>query len=53
MGDIQTASNRVSAQSTTVAVDTTIANFLSLTMIGGGTKPIITVVQAHTEIVRQ
>ena len=53
MGEALATSNRVSAQSTTIALNTTVANFLSLTMIGGGTKPIITVVQAHTEIVRQ
>jgi hypothetical protein len=42
-----------SAQTATVAVNTTVANFLSLTLIGGGTTPVVTVVQALIEVVKQ
>lgn len=42
-----------SAQTATVAVNTTVANFLTLTLVGGGTSPVVTVVQAFAEIVRQ
>lgn len=41
------------AQTATVAVNTTVANFLSFTLIGGGTTPVVTVVQAFMEIVKQ
>lgn len=42
-----------SPQSATVAVSTIVANFLSLTLIGAGTSPVITVVNAVIEVVKQ
>jgi hypothetical protein len=35
------------AQTATVAINTTVANFLSLTAIGGGTTPVVTLAQAY------
>jgi hypothetical protein len=35
------------AQTATVAINTTVNNFLSLTAIGGGTTPVVTLVQAY------
>lgn len=41
------------AQTATVTVNTTVANFIELTAIGGGTTPVVTVVQAFCEVAKQ
>lgn len=41
------------AQTATVTVNTTVANFLSLTLIGGGTNPVVTVVNAFASTLQQ
>jgi hypothetical protein len=53
IGEALATANRLSAQTAAVAVNTTVANILSLTLVGGGTAPVITVVQAFSEIVKQ
>lgn len=51
-GIINNGSNKESAQTATVAINTTILNYLSLTLLGAGTSPSITVVEATIEIVK-
>lgn len=53
LGEALATANRVSAQTATVAANTTVPLFVSLSVIGGGTTPVVTVVQANAEIVRQ
>jgi hypothetical protein len=50
---IVTATPVLSLQTATVAVNTTVANFIELTAIGGGTSPVVTVVNAFMEVVKQ
>jgi hypothetical protein len=52
-GDNLLTAMRASAQTATVAVNTTVPNFLSLTLLGAGTSIAITVVNAFAEVVRQ
>lgn len=52
-GDNLVTGTRMSPQAATVAINTTVANFLSFTLIGTGTTPSITVVQSLIEVVRQ
>jgi hypothetical protein len=53
-GEIAVGANtqQISTQTTTVAINTTIDNFLDFTLIGGGTTPVVTVVQAVIEVVK-
>lgn len=44
--------SQISAQVSTVAANTTVANFLSLGLVGGGTSPSITITNAGVEIVK-
>lgn len=43
----------ISPTTATTAVNTTVANFLSVTMIGAGTTPVITINEAFIEVVKQ
>lgn len=52
-GTALATSDQNSAQTATVTVNTTVANFAELTLIGGGTAPVITVVNAFWEVVNQ
>lgn len=52
LGDGLATANRVSAQTATVAANTAGQLFVSLTAVGGGTSPVVTVVQADVHIIR-
>jgi pectate lyase-like protein/parallel beta helix pectate lyase-like protein len=41
------------AQTATVAINTTVANYLSFSLVGAGTTPVITPTNVHWEVVRQ
>ena len=53
VGEALATANRVSNQVATVTINTTVANFLSFTFLGGGTTPTYVIYQAHAEVVRQ
>ncbi len=42
-----------SPQTAAVTVNTTVANTLTMTVIGGGTTPVITIVNAFSQVVSQ
>lgn len=52
-GDNLLTGDRLSAQSTTVAVDTTSAKFVYLTLTSGGTTPVVTVTNARARVIQQ
>lgn len=44
--------SNITSQTATAAVNTTVDNFLSITIIGGGTTPVVTVVQTLINVVK-
>lgn len=53
LAQILGATPLLTAQTATVAVNTTVADFLSITVQGGGTTPVITIVNAFIDIIKQ
>lgn len=52
-GLVQGTAPGKSTNTATQAINTTVANFLTLTLQGGGTTPVITVVSAYSQVVNQ
>lgn len=52
-GILEGTASAKTIRTTTAAVNTTVANFLSATLVIGGTTPVCTIVNAFAEVIRQ